>query len=411
MKNSFFFNCIRKLIFKQKPKNSVLNKSYYLFLNSNPWFSAVTDYSLQLCLYFKKNNIDVLYGAEKNSTAMDLKCKEHNIPFFYIPIHNLNIINYVISFVKIFKLLSETEKKIKYIFVFEGREQSILILTKILFPFLWHNKKLIRIRGQTQAIKAGMLSVITYNYYTDKIIFAAQCVLNRVQFEIPKNKYIIQHYCKDVNFIEHKLNEFNFSEKIPKLNFECPTFLVLGRFDEVKGHDMVVQAFLNAEFSTNCQLVFIGKSENVSAKSIYEKYKILVDFYLEDNNLFYLNNKNNSIFIIDEKFENIYNFIQNVHFGVISSLDSEVVCRVGVEFLQCGVPCLYSDAGALTEVFVDFPELNFLKGNVNSLGELFQKAASIISNKNEFEELKQKCFKIGNEKYSTENYKKVLDSL
>ena len=41
-----------------------------------------------------------------------------------------------------------------------------------------------------------------------------------------------------------------------------------------------------------------------------------------------------------------------VSFRVIPSLDSEVICRVGVEFLQSSIPVLHSDAGALSEVFL-----------------------------------------------------------
>ena len=59
--------------------------------------------------------------------------------------------------------------------------------------------------------------------------------------------------------------------------------------------------------------------------------------------------------------------MKNTTFGVIPSLDSETICRVGVEFLQAGIPVLYSDAGALPEVFSEFPEYKFKAGDVKEL--------------------------------------------
>jgi len=73
-------------------------KITHLFLNSNPWFSAVSDYSLQIALYVKKNN-PILYCAELGSTAMKEKCCENNIPFIHAPIHNQTFINFFKSLI------------------------------------------------------------------------------------------------------------------------------------------------------------------------------------------------------------------------------------------------------------------------------------------------------------------------
>ncbi|MES2614922.1 MAG: glycosyltransferase [Bdellovibrionota bacterium] len=412
MKHSFLFSLINKFIEKRnREQNKFLEmnkKTIYLFLNSNPWFSAVTDYSLQICLYLKKNNKEIIYGAEKNSTAMYEKCKEHNIPFRKIPIHNTNILNFIISFFKIVSILSSKKIHAKYVFSFEGREHTILILTKILFPFLWYNKKLIRVRAQSQEVKRKFLSILVYKYYTDKIIFAANCVLNRMQFDLPKNKYIVQHYCKDIQFNENKVENYIFSQNMPVLSFQNLTFLVLGRFDAVKGHDLVLRSFLNSNLLQPSQLVFIGRSENIKAKDIYETYAKNMDICTEENNRYFLEKDGKKIYIVDEKFNDLYLFMQNTHFGIIPSLDSEVVCRVGVEFLQSGVPCLYSDAGALSEVFSDFSQLNFKTNDVFSLQRKIEEAEIIFNNKEKFNNLRLNAKKIGTEKYFLDNLENIF---
>ena len=103
-------NKISKFLFRKKKVTPVVvpqnKKIVSLILNSNPWFSAVTDYSLQVALYLKEQNIEILYGAEKKSTVMDEICKKNNIPFFYIPIHNVNVFNFIYSVVKVAILFS-----------------------------------------------------------------------------------------------------------------------------------------------------------------------------------------------------------------------------------------------------------------------------------------------------------------
>lgn len=415
MRQSYLYLFIKKLLEKKAfNKRKYLNlhrKNVYLFLNSNPWFSAVTDYSLQLCLYLQSQNEDIIYGAEKDSTAMDKICLEHKISFVKIPIHNLNIFNFIISFFKIVRLLSCQKNRVKHVFAFEGREHTLLILTKFLFPFLWERKKLIRVRSQSQEVKRSFFSIIAYKYYTDRIIFAAECVANRVQFTLPKNKFIIQHYCKNINYTEHKLTQYSFSEKFPILQLNHLTFFILGRFDSVKGHDMALESFLTAELKGPSNLIFIGKSEGIKAKDIYSKFSKVCSHSIEDENKYFLEKENKCVYIIDEKFKNINVFMQNTHFGIISSLDSEVVCRVGVEFLQSGVPCLYSNAGALAEVFQSFPQLNFEKGNIQSLKMKIEYAENIFKNQIEYENLKLKSKQVGFDRYGLDNLKNVFHNL
>ena len=413
MINSIIYRFFKKRNEKNKARKIELinknRKKIVLFLNSNPWFSAVTDYSLQLCLYLKDNNEEVIYGAEKGSTIMDKKCKENGLPFFYVPIHNLGLINFIVSFIKIFYILVSTKYKIEKVFCFEGREHTILILIKILFPFIWEKKKLIRVRGQSQVIKKNFLSIAVYKYYTDKIIFAADCVLNRVSFNIPEKKYIVQRYCKSLVFENRIISSYKFSENFPCLNLDCLTFLIVGRFDPVKGHDIALQSFLSSGLKNDVQLVFIGKSENIEASSLLKKYQNEYDSFIEEQNEYYLQRNNKRIFIIDRKIDDIYQIMENVHFGLITSLASEVICRVGVEFLQCGIPCLYTKAGALQEVFNDFPNFQVETGDVESLKLKMEECEIIFNERIKYDQIKINCKKVWKEKYSLENFKRIFD--
>jgi glycosyltransferase involved in cell wall biosynthesis len=382
----------------------------YLIINSNPWFSAVSDYSLQMCLYLKKNNTPILYCAHIDHTQMDVKCKEHSIPFFNMPIHHQNLFDFFKSFFLVTSLLFQNRKKLKYIIVFEGREHTLLALTKLCFPFLWKGKTLMRVRGQAQIVKSNLFSKMIYNYLTDRVIFAATCVKERMEFQVPEHKYKIQLYGKDYLDPAIKSRDDKGKSRDDKVksrddripwNDNNMTFLLLGRFDPVKGHDCLLQAYLKAKLSCSTNLVFIGKSENLKASDMREQYLPL--FKKESNS----DHKN--LHIIDEQIPNLQSLLQHVHFGVIPSLDSEVICRVGVEFLQSGIPVLYSNAGALPEVFCDFSEFMFEKNNIEELTLKLEMACSIFSDKSKFSELKKQAQTIGLQKYNGNVYSNLFD--
>lgn len=391
-------------------------KIKHLFLNSNPWFSAVSDYSLQIAIYLNKNE-SILYCSEVGSTAMSEKCKENSIPFINVPIHNQTIVNFVKSYFSILRILIINKESLKYIWVFEGREHTLCAILKIIFPFLWKNKKLIRIRGQAQIVRSNFLSKILYNKITNKIIFAANCVKERVLFKLNNNKCLVHYYCK--NYIDNK-NDFDenyISEKLPKLNVDNLVFLVIGRYDPIKGHDYLVESFLKAKFidkngnNMSSQLIFIGYKANVNPKDIYDKYLEFFGIGSYRNNFYYLESKEQEkkLYIIEEKLKNLKNILEVAKFGIIPSLDSEVICRVGVEFLQSSIPVLSSDIGALPEVFSDFEDLIFKAGSIESLTKKLEESAQLFLDKKSYFDLKNKTKKVGIEKYSLQNYNKLIE--
>ncbi|KAB8030957.1 glycosyltransferase [Fluviispira multicolorata] len=396
------------------------NKLQHLLLNSNPWFSAVSDYSLQLAIYLREKN-SILYCSEIGSTAMEKKCLENKIPFENAPIHNQSIINFFKSFIFLNKHLYKNKNSLKYIWVFEGREHSLCAISKIIFPFLWKDRVLIRVRGQAQSISSNLFSRLMYNVMTNKIVFAANCVKNRVKFEIPFEKTIIQYYSKNFKTNYPRNNDeaksIYIDVSLPPIKSENLLYVVVGRFDKVKGHDYLLDAFLKADFinkngeKIKSQMIFLGYNANLSAGRLYENYFKKFGEGLFVQNKYYLKSQilNKELYIISEKMNNIDELISMAHFGVIPSLDSEVICRVGVEFLQCGTPVISSDAGALPEVFSDFKELIFPVGNTESLKNCLESSSKIFLDKNSYSENRRKAKKIGAERFSLKNYDNLYE--
>ena len=56
------------------------------------------------------------------------------------------------------------------------------------------------------------------------------------------------------------------------------------------------------------------------------------------------------ITIITGKVEDVTSVINAIDLGVISSLGSEAICRVAMEFMACNVPVISSNVGVLLEM-------------------------------------------------------------
>jgi len=345
---------------------------------------------------------------------MDEFCKKNNIDFLHIPLTHFGPFNFFISFYKLLILLI-TQKKLRYIFVFEGREHTISGFTKLIFPFLWKNKLLIRIRGQAQIQSKGLFSFFLYRFLTDKTVFTARGVKQRLPYVLPHEKTQVCFYGKTENIPEKTLQFYH----LKKYNYDfffndkILTFLTLGRFDPVKGHDHLLESFMQADLQNiDSQLICIGTRQSVSAKDLFNKYKSNphVSSSLEYDEFYAisLHGGRKKIILIEFHFKDALLFMKSASFGIIPSLGSETICRVGVEFLQAAVPVLYSEVGALSEVFCESPEFRFTAGNVQELTQRLELACKIFCNSDKFHTEKQKAYQIWKAKYQGDIYQDII---
>lgn len=392
-----------------------MNKTSYqhLVFNSNPWFSAVSDYSLQMCLYLKQQDDAVLYCADKNHSKMQSHCESHTIPFRHVPIHQVHVFAFVVSLFRMIYLLSQNKKTLKSVVCFEGREHFLLFLIKLFFPFLLEKVQFIRVRGQAQPIKANFFSKILYRYFTVKVVFAAQCIQKQLPFRLFASRSCVVYYGKNLHVTQNTDAIYSFHSEFEPANFNKLTFLMLGRFDPVKGHQVLLEAYFNAQLQTSSQLIFIGKSENIKVFDFYHTWAKQFPICKHMGNRYMLQTQDGkkTIYFVDEFFIDTHVLLPKVHFGVIPSLGSEVICRVGVEFLQSGVPVVFSDAGALSEVLEDFHEFLFPVNNASALQTKLERAENCFLDTQIFQGLREKAFSIGKNKYSLNNFAAIFSAL
>lgn len=382
-----------------------------LIFNSNRWFSAVTDYSLQLAKHLKETDVRVIVASHGESSLFQ-KCLHYEIPFVVIPFFPTTLVHFIVSFVRVFKMIKKEQPSV--VWVFEGREHTLCGIQKKIFKKLWKNTKLVRVRGQASQLKDSRTNRWLYNEATDGVVFAAEIIRKRTPFTFPDGKTLTHYYC--TNFEEGvatlPARAYAFGEQSPQIDFSVPTFMVVGRYDPVKAPDLMVRAYASVEHDTPSQLVFVGFSENVQAKNIYELSKTQLGLGLtEEEGRYFASSENGlkKIYIFDERVKQLKNIMVAAHFAVVPSIGSEVICRVAVEFLQLGVPLISSDAGALPEVLKDSPCALFPSGDELALKIRLEEALDSLNDPESYKHKRSECAHFARSNYALENYSKLLD--
>lgn len=124
---------------------------------------------------------------------------------------------------------------------------------------------------------------------------------------------------------------------------ERPEIVIFGRFDPVKGHREFMQVFARALSLLPAGLPrpllhIVGEAANLRCADLLDAART--------SGL----GEGRDVRVTEERIANVPDLMSKATLGVVSSLGSEVICRVAEEFLLCGTPVLVSGAGSLKEV-------------------------------------------------------------
>jgi glycosyltransferase involved in cell wall biosynthesis len=125
-----------------------------------------------------------------------------------------------------------------------------------------------------------------------------------------------------------------------------PTLRIVGRLDPIKGHQAFFSIFrqvlrLWPKNRPEPFLEIIGEGANISPEQLR---RMAADQRLREGENWRLRS---------ERVERISEVMSATDLAVISSLGSEVICRVAEEFLLCGAPLFVSGVGSLEECLLD----------------------------------------------------------
>jgi glycosyltransferase involved in cell wall biosynthesis len=141
------------------------------------------------------------------------------------------------------------------------------------------------------------------------------------------------------------LSRYQFEATLRDGQFRRPTLTILGRLDPVKGHQKFFAVYKKLlegweNHLPRPLLKVVGEPANISVEELMRSAAELGLKIDED------------ISFVSWKVDAaaLKTILVQSDVGVISSLDSEIICRVGEEFLVAGVPVFVSGAGSLREL-------------------------------------------------------------
>ena len=198
---------------------------------------------------------------------------------------------------------------------------------------------IVRTRGTTRILRNNWLNRKIHTDWTDYHITAGKIVTQRLLSVVPQ----IENKVKTIYFPANCTELSNKPGNNLRKEFEIPenarVLSVVGRIRPVKGQRILLQSFseLLSEFPDLILLIaYRDTSENEPEMTALRK----------DINLLILKD---NVRLIPER-EDILQIMEFSVLGIVSSVDSEVICRVAMEFFSVGTPVVAFSTGCLPEI-------------------------------------------------------------
>jgi glycosyltransferase involved in cell wall biosynthesis len=180
-----------------------------------------------------------------------------------------------------------------------------------------------------------------------------------------------------------------FTNLLPKSDFDGNKILFIGSLHEVKGLDYLLKAMVEiVKIDSDIKLFIAGRGQS---EKIYKK--MTIDLKLEKNVEFLG-------FVDSSKIIELY---KSVDVTVVPSIWSEQFGMVGPESLACGVPVIGSNVGGIPEWLKD-GEYGFLVPP-RDIKMLSEKILSLLTDKIKLKQFGKNGYKYVNEVHTNEMYK------
>ncbi|MGC9070685.1 MAG: glycosyltransferase family 4 protein [Elusimicrobiales bacterium] len=298
------------------------NSLRILSLIDIPWYSGLTEYALVQARALREVGHNVFFAIPGENKIFNEIAND----FETIKISGREKILRIKDIISISKLINN--KKIDIINAHTGRTQTLAYLISLI------NKpiKIIRTKADAKQIKKSF----TYS----KVL----CI-------ICGSKYIENMYKNAGIKIKTQTVYLSYpAVKTKEIKEEKPfRITIVGRLDPVKGHINFIKAgLLILEKRKDVEFIIAGKESNIKwkdlAQIIPDKFKRYFRYYG---------------FV-----EDVYSLMAESHIGVISSIGSEAVSRVAIEWMNSQRAVISSNAGCLVELFEPdyiYPKESFIE--------------------------------------------------
>ncbi len=208
---------------------------------------------------------------------------------------------------------------------------------------------LIRTRGTTRPLRDHWLNRRLHEDWIESVIVPAQVIASQLRqvLNLPPERLHVIYYPVNPSTIgvkgesEAQQSRLECLDRlgIPK---HCRVIGIVGRIRPVKGQRILLKSFvaLRKCFPDIVLLMLYRDTNETEAE-----WQGLLQDLVESNLL-------QSVYLYGYR-EDVLEIMRHTDIGVVSSVDSEVICRVAVEFFSVGTPVVAFPTGALPEIIQD----------------------------------------------------------
>jgi len=331
---------------KQEDKISVLN------IVDNRWWSGSAHYAVYTTKALRESGYHTAITGDFEKPAMKIAFKESLNTIDGFDPKPSNLLKYLTQL----NSLQEIIKQDEYQCLIPHGAQSHYWASRVKKK-MGNSIRVIRALSDDRDPKVNLISKKIYIKWTDGFIASSTALINKYSkaFDIPEEKFAL-------GLGPFDLKEFNLRYKNERVKDKDIVFGLIARFSPVKGHDIFLKAAALA-LSKKINLKFFISGEESQVK-IGDLESLANELDISDKVIFQRNYPHPSI------------PISMIDVGVITSTSSEVICRIGMEFMAAGKPVISSDVNVLPELVNDkVTGLIVPPGDIESLSAAMLKLA------------------------------------
>mgnify|MGYP001169185004 FL=1 len=303
------------------------------------WWNAEAEYAAKIAQLLKQAGHKVFVITLPNSLNSQ-KLSNLGLPLVeHINLNSKNPFHIFLSYQKLKKFIADEQIDLINPHCSEGLPLFVFVALSARSKRPESPIAIVRTRGTTRLLLNHWLNRKMHTDWIDYHITAGEIVTQRLLSAVPQveNKVKSIYFPADYSVIQEKpVKNFWKEFEIPK---NSTVLSVVGRIRAVKGQRILLQSFseLLSEFPDLILLIpYRDTSENEPEMTALRK----------DINRLILKD---SVRLIPER-EDILQIMKFSGLGIVSSVDSEVICRVAMEFFSVGTPVIALPTGCLPEI-------------------------------------------------------------
>ena len=307
------------------------------------WWNAEAAYAATLARELLNAGHKVWVLTRPNSLN-ETKLRNWNLPIITdIPLSSSNPWRLWRAYQQLKSLIEEQQIQIVNAHRSEGFPLLVLLRQRL------KSFALIRTRGTTRPLRDHWLNRWLHEDWIESVIVPAHVVASQLRqvLNLPPERLHVIYYPVNPSTIgvkgesEAQQSRLECLDRlgIPK---HCRVIGIVGRIRPVKGQRILLKSFvaLRKRFPDIVLLMLYRDTNETEAE-----WQGLLQDLVESNLL-------QSIYLYGYR-EDVLEIMRHTDIGVVSSVDSEVICRVAVEFFSVGTPVVAFPTGALPEIIQD----------------------------------------------------------